>query len=621
MDSYSDHVRQSQKNFASMGKAAKQLLQHFGVVVNRLVDLSDLLASAAKRESSFIRDPLDSMSSVIKTLAAEWSVAIKGISALPNCFDMKEDNALIQASIKHQAQAQPPFCIQANHELVVNAAVFERAWAANIQQAVYNLGHSLLYMGIRAVESGTNLKTLSSIIDPHASVLDVATRFRDLNLGENVTMNMLLKISADDIRNYLAPQISEKGIKYAGQLNSYKDKRKSRRHHPTSARGLSQPLPPNLSLTADKSESSQEAAHGTFAGYQNVTLNSPAGDTGLPPQHPRTLSQPYPQPTEHSLKEGEEIKPSHQESEHERLRQMQEYQQQIIEQQSMITSLQTQLREQLQLQMQQMQQMETPQALQLPQPQLQKLTSTNNPINQGGLQPSTLYTENKAAIPMQSMPTHQQHYYSEDGVSTSDDIQYLQPTADTQQQTSNPFTKQKAQPQNLLINNLSNYIQDSELTDAHMRESTEVSQISMSKRASNALNLMTRSTTELDNMGDEYDLSKPEENAAAEKIANNHHPATNGSTVASNKIDLIDHEGTKPPKAQENAKPKKFAINNFLRDPSAKNKEKTSSKATVGLYSSIKDEDSFGLMNPAPLQPSKQKIDINALDDDDLDFF
>lgn len=180
---------------------------------------------------------------------------------------------------------------------------------------------------------------------------------------------------------------------------------------------------------------------------------------------------------------------------------------------------------------------------------------------------------------------------------------------------------QKAQPPRLLANDLSNYINESELTDAHMRESTEVSQISMSKRASNALNLMTRSTTELDNMGDEYDLSRPEETIAPEKTANDQQQAIKEDIPASAAMDLIDHEEPNSSKAKEPAKSKKFAINNFLRDPSAKNKERSSSKATAGLYSSLKDEDSFGLVNPAPTQPAKPKIDINALDDDDLDFF
>lgn len=611
MESYSDHVKQSQKSFASMGKATKQLLQHFEVIVNRLVDLSDLLASIAKRESSFMRDPLEAMSSVTKTLAAEWSVAIKGIAALPNCFDMKEDNAHIQASIKHQAQAQPPFCIQTNHELVVNAAVFERTRAANIQQAIYNLGHSLLYMGIRAVESGTNLKTLCSVIDPHASVLDVAMRFRELDLGANVTMNMLLKLSADEVRNHLVPQLSERGIKYAGQLNSYKDKRRSRKHPSASIQTLSHPLPPSLSLTADKSESSQEAPPETLMGYQNVTINSPAGDAALPPQHPRIP----PQPVEYLTTEKEQQRRSQQEEEHERTRQMKEYQQQIIEQQNMITSLQAQLREQLQLQVQQLQTPQPLQSLQLQQPAFPHQT-----VYQGALQAPASVVENKNDAPLNAaLPPHQQ-YYSEDGVSTSDDNQGMQLVINAQQ-ANNPFTKPKAQPPRLLANDLSNYINESELTDAHMRESTEVSQISMSKRASNALNLMTRSTTELDNMGDEYDLSRPEETIAPEKTANDQQQATKEDIPASAAMDLIDHEEPNSSKAKEPAKSKKFAINNFLRDPSAKNKERSSSKATAGLYSSLKDEDSFGLVNPAPTQPAKPKIDINALDDDDLDFF
>lgn len=620
MNSYLDGVKQSQKEFTSLNKATKQLLQHFGVVVNRLVDLSDLLTSIAKRESNFIRDPLEAMSSVIKTLAAEWSVAIKGISSLPNCFDMKEDTALVQASIKQQAQAQPPFCVQANHELVVNAAVFERTRAANIQQALYNLGHSLLYIGIRAVESGTNLKTLSSIIDPHASVLDVATRFRDLNLGENVTMNMLLKISAEDIKNHLIPQISQKTIKYAGQLNSYKDKRKQRNHSSMFTQGLSQPLQSNLSLTGEKYESNQEIVQNTITGYQNVTINSPTGTTGLPPQHPRPQQQQN--PIEHALEEKYEQKMSQQEDEYNRSRQIQEYQQQIIEQQGMISSLQAQLKEQIQiqLQMQQLQQIQTPQTLQILQPQVQGPISSNKPINQGGLQQSTPYIENKITEPIQPTLSHQQRYYSEDDISTSDYTQGTQPAIDTHHQANNPFTKPKTHPQNLLTNDLSNYIQESELTDAHMRESTELSQISMSKRASNALNFMTRSTTELDNMGDEYDLSKPDENITTERTADDHHTTGKEDVVVSNSTDAIDYKDVRPPKIQERAKPKKSTINNFLRDPSAKNKEKTSSKATIGLYSSIKDDDSFGLVNPAPTQPAKQKIDINALDDD-LDFF
>lgn len=615
MESYSDHVRQSQKTFTSMGKVTKQLLQHFGIVVNRLVDLSDLLASIAKCESSFMRDPLEAMSSVTKALAAEWSVATKGIMALPHCFDMKEDNARIQTSIKHQALAQPPFCIQTNHELVINAAVFERTRAANIQQGMYNLGHSLLYMGIRAVEAGTNLKTLSSAIDPHTGVLDVAMRFRELDLGESVTMNMLLKLSANEIRNYLTPQLSQKGIKYAGQLNSYKDKRKSRKHPPASALAISQPLPPNLSLTTDKSESSQEAAPGTLLGYQNVTINSPTGDAVLPPQYPRLA----PQQAEGLSSDAEKQKSSQQNHECECSKQLQEYQQQIIEHQNMITSLQTQLSQQLQLQVQQLQQMhqiQTPQALQLQQP-----ISSNNPISQGGLQAPASQADNGALAPLLSALPPQQHYYSEDAVSTSDDTQSVNPAIYAQQQANNPFTKPKLQPQGLLVNELSNYIQESELTDAHMRESTEVSQISVSKRASNALNLMTRSTTELDNMGDEYDLSKPEENVATEKGVSGHHQTIKEDAptlVVANSVDQID---PKPSRNQETAKPKKFAINDFLRDPSAKNKERPSSKAAAGLYSSLKDEDSFGLIGSIPAQPTKPKIDINALDDDDLDFF
>lgn len=615
MESYSDHVRQSQKTFTSMGKVTKQLLQHFGIIVNRLVDLSDLLASVAKCESSFMRDPLEAMSSVTKTLAAEWSVATKGIMALPHCFDMKEDNIRIQASIKHQTLAQPPFCIQTNHELVINAAVFERTRAANIQQAMYNLGHSLLYMGIRAVESGTNLKTLSSAIDPHTGVLDVAMRFRELDLGENVTMNMLLKLSANEIRNYLTPQFSQKGIKYAGQLNSYKDKRKSRKHPPTSTLGLSQPLPPNLSLTADKSESSQETGPGTLLGYQNVTINSPVGDVVLPPQCPRSA----PQQVEDSSNDTEKQRNLKQSREQECSKQLQEYQQQIIEQQNMITSLQAQLSQQLQLQVQHLQQMhqiQIPQTLQSQQP-----ISSKKPISQGGLQVPTPHADNGGLAPLPSALPPQQHYYSEDAVSTSDDTQTMNPAIYTQQQANNPFTKPKIQPQGLLVNELSNYIQESELTDAHMRESTEVSQISMSKRTSNALNLMTRSTTELDNMGDEYDLSKPEENVATEKNVNGHHQTVKEDAPTLTTANLTDHIDSMPSKSQETTKPKKFAINDFLRDPSAKNKEWSSSKATAGLYSSLKDEDSFGLIGSTPAQPVKPKIDINALDDDDLDFF
>ncbi|TNJ29152.1 hypothetical protein GMRT_15795 [Giardia muris] len=287
MESYTEQVKRAGREFSSLHKASKQFLGLMQNALNKAADLSDTTMEFAKNSQPSIRDILLALGITLKTLAAEWSAAIGVLSFLPACFDIANDLSVIQGSIKAQHQAKAPFDIQANIELVQNAAVFERERIRNFRVAFENFGYGVMYMGAKAVEAGTNLQTLSRFLDPQMGVFGIATRFRSLELGPEIDIMQLLRISPEDLAKYA---VSGKRLFYksAGQRNEYPSDR--RRRVRTSGRAVSSDIrsrnrthgPSDMSL---RSRTAQQSA----SSYKDITMEFsplPTIPIAKPPEQP-----------------------------------------------------------------------------------------------------------------------------------------------------------------------------------------------------------------------------------------------------------------------------------------------------------------------------------------------
>lgn len=270
MESYTEQVKRTGREFSSLHKASKQFLGLMQNALNKAADLSDATMEFAKNSQPSIRDSLLALGITLKTLAAEWSAAIGILNFLPGCFDIANDMSVIQGSIKAQHQAKPPFDIQANIDLVQNAAVFERERIRNFRVAFENFGYAIMYMGAKAVEAGTNLQTLSRFLDPQLGVFGIATRFRSLELGPEIDITQLLRISPDDLAKYA---VSGKRLFYksAGQRNDYPSDR--RRRVRTIGRAISSDIH-SKSRTHGPSEMSlrSRTAQQSASSYKDITM-------------------------------------------------------------------------------------------------------------------------------------------------------------------------------------------------------------------------------------------------------------------------------------------------------------------------------------------------------------
>lgn len=211
MDSYTSYVLRTRKYYTQLSKLSKQATASLTYTIDRFRMFTSSLSEYVSSEKTFVREPILHMCTSLSTIVEDWAVASNALRPLPSVFDIKTDIGQMLHTLKTQAQAKPPLHQQANIEMLTAAANFEFSRIQDMQSIFYNLSRVLVYMGVAAVEHAPSLTKVSLLMDPTASVVDLATRFQHLDLGVGNTSVDILHLSKEDLRAH-SPSVAQRGF-------------------------------------------------------------------------------------------------------------------------------------------------------------------------------------------------------------------------------------------------------------------------------------------------------------------------------------------------------------------------------------------------------------------------